>query len=60
MKTFQQFIFFFFRDRTERKPPQPGIVETVPKASSEPVTKPERRPSPDDDSPPGYKVRWHQ
>ena len=60
MKTIQWSLRLLFRRRTKTKNPEPCVPENALASQNENARKPEQIPPPDDDSPPGYKIRWHQ
>jgi len=60
MKTLRLFALLLFRGRRKPETQKPDLT-VVHSATDAPVEKPAAKSAPpsDDDSPPGYKVRWH-
>ena len=58
-KTIQWFVHWLYIGRTKTKTPEPPAPENAAPSlvQAAPVPKPE--PFTDDDSPPGFKIRWH-
>jgi len=61
MKIILQFIHWLFggRSRPETKSPDGAAPETPGELPDRSARQPERSAFSDDDSPPGYKIRWH-
>jgi hypothetical protein len=59
MKIIHRLIRLLPGGPTKIKPLEQPVPGNAEKPSAEPEQKPARSPFAEDDSPPGYKVRWH-
>jgi hypothetical protein len=59
MKTLDQTMRFLFRLGTNAKKPA-KTASGAGKSEIKTAPQPKAHPCTDDDSPPGYKIRWHQ
>jgi len=59
MKTIQRFVHWLCASQTNKKIPDPPSPENTVQQPTQAAPEPRPVSFADDDSPPGYKIRWH-